>query len=126
MARALARAKIGAENIHVEDAAHALDVHIHQPRGRCYDTGVDYDAIEFAEFGCLFEHRDYLGFNGDIALYGLRLATGGGDGADDFFGRGSIANIVDADRPAPPAGEDCRRAADATTGPGNQNGLGHR
>jgi hypothetical protein len=67
--RSLAGGEIGAEDIDLEDAPHALGAHLRKLRRRRDNAGIGDDRGERPQrLGRRAEHADHIGFDGDIAL----------------------------------------------------------
>ena len=127
MRRAASRAVRGAEHVDLENAPHALDAHLDEPRSRRDDPGVDHDPGQEAErLRRLFEDGDNVGLDGDVALERDGAPARLGDRAHDLFRRVDVVAVIDPDRPAVLGGEQGRSAADAARRAGDQDGFGQR
>jgi hypothetical protein len=118
---------MGAQNIDIEHAPHPLDAHIDQPRARRDDPGVDDHPVERAERARrAFEHLEHVSFESDIAMQRDTPAAGALNFANDALRALFVADVIDADRPAAPAGQQGRGAADAARGASDEDGFpGH-
>ena len=123
--RRLARGEAGAQHIDLENAAHALDAHVDEPRRRRDDAGVGDHARQRPERPRRsIEHGHDVGFDGDVAAQRDRAAAALDDRIDHRAGRLGVVAIIDADRPAVSGGEQGAGAADAARGSGDEKDFG--
>jgi hypothetical protein len=112
-AHRLARADQRADDVDVEHAAPARDAHLVDARSDVDDAGVVHQPVQHAELAVDGgEHRQHLGFVGDVGAHRHRAPAQRAHGRGHGLGRGLVARVVDGHVPTGARAEQRARGAD--------------